>query len=184
MQNFCLDTERTGLMLIDVQEKLWPLVDRAELVLHTMEKAIKGFRILDLPIVVTEQYPQGLGSTVEKLRQCLPDNQQYLAKTHFSGLGDPAIKEQVLAMPVEHWVLIGIEAHVCILQTAKDLLREERQVIIVNDAISSRSLFDFSTAIGELRDVGARISCTETILFELLGDSRVPQFREMSALIK
>jgi nicotinamidase-related amidase len=99
-------------------------------------------------------------------------------------LNDPELNKYLLALPVQQWVLIGIEAHVCVLQTAKDLLRENKQVVVLNDAISSRSIYDFATAIAEMRDCGVRISSAETILFELLKDSKAEEFKQISHLVK
>lgn len=179
-----LTPKNTALLVIDVQEKLIRLVDRSVDVLNNIQKVIKGFQILKIGTVVTEQYPQGLGETVPALKSYLGDQQKYLSKTTFSCLGDAAIKNELLSMPVENWVVIGIEAHVCVLQSAKDLLDAGKNVIVLNDAITSRSIFDYSTAIAELRDAGARITSSETILFELLEDAKNPEFKAISQLIK
>ncbi|SCA63236.1 Isochorismatase domain-containing protein 2A [Chlamydiales bacterium SCGC AG-110-M15] len=176
--------EDSALLLVDVQEKLLPRIDRGSDVTRQMQKVIKGAQALQIPIIVTEQYPQGLGSTVPPLKASLSPNQVYLPKTTFSCMQDTKIAETILSLPVKNWILIGIEAHICILQTARDLLREGKQVIAVNDAMSSRSIFDFSTAVAEMRDCGARITSTETILFELLKDAKHPQFKEVSKLFK
>lgn len=182
--NYTLSRTSTALMVVDVQEKLFDQVERSCEVLNSILNVIQGFQIMHLPIIVTEQYPQGLGSTLDILKQYLGGQQQYLGKTTFSCLGDTEIQKQILAMPATQWVLIGIEAHVCIMQTAKDLLAAGRQVVVLNDAITSRSIYDFSTAIAEMRDCGARISSVETILFELLRDSRAVEFKQISQLIK
>lgn len=182
--NFKLIRERTALLLIDVQEKLFPYVENSCIVMQAMQKAIRGFQILRLPIFATEQYPKGLGTTVAVLKGLLGDPQRYLIKTAFSCLDDEAIKKELLSLPFDQWVVIGIEAHVCVLQTVKDLLQHHKQVVVLNDAISSRSIYDFSTAIAELRDCGARISSTETVLFELLRNSKASEFKEISQLIK
>lgn len=179
-----LKKETTGLLLIDVQDKLFRLVDRSCEVMQTIQKAIKGFKVLNLPIITTEQYPEGLGSTVQTLKPLLGEGQKYYSKTSFSCIGDPNIRELILKTPVTQWVLAGIEAHVCVLQTAKDLVAEGKEVVVLNDAITSRSVYDFSTAIAEMRDCGIRISSTETVLFELLRDSSSAEFKAMSALIK
>lgn len=183
-RNYKLSREKTGLLLIDVQEKLFPYVENSCPVMQTLQKAVRGFQILNLPIYVTEQYPQGLGSTVATLKGVLGQEQQYLVKTTFSCLDDALIKDELLKAPVEQWVVVGIEAHVCVLQTVKDLIENGKQVTVLNDAISSRSIYDFSTAIAELRDCGARISSTETVLFELLRNSKATEFKEISQLIK
>lgn len=179
-----LSKGRTGLLVVDVQEKLISLEDRSVEVLQTIQKVIKGFQILKLPILVTEQYPQGLGSTVAGIKSLLGDSQIYLSKTTFSCLGDDSIKDSIKKMGLNQWVIIGIEAHVCVLQTARDLLEAGYHVVVLNDAITSRSVYDFATAIAEMRDYGIRISSSETILFELLHDSTSPEFKKISQLIK
>lgn len=176
--------ESTGLLVVDVQEKLIHLEDRSVEVLQTIQKVIKGFQILGLPIAVSEQYPAGLGSTVAGIKSLLGSKQKYLTKTTFSCLSDPLVKEEMEKMRVSQWVIIGIEAHVCVLQTARDLVVSGCEVVVLNDAITSRSVYDFSTAIAEMRDCGIRISCCETILFELVHDSLAPEFKKLSQLIK
>lgn len=184
LKNFFLSREKTGLLVVDVQEKLFSHVERPCEVLDVMQKVIKGFQIMHLPIVVTEQYPQGLGSTIQVLKSHLGEQQRYLTKTTFSCLSDQTIRQQILQMPIEQWVLVGIEAHVCVLQTAKELLGAGKQVTVLNDAITSRSIYDFSTAIAEMRDIGVRVTSMETILFELLGDSKAAEFKAISQLVK
>ncbi len=179
-----LHRSKTGLLVVDVQEKLIQLEDRSVEVLQMIQKVIKGFQILKLPIVVTEQYPEGLGSTVAGIKSLLGEKQCYFTKTAFSCLGDSLINEEIQSMGLSQWVVIGIEAHVCVLQTAKDLVSMSFEVVVLNDAITSRSVYDFSTAIAEMRDCGIRISSCETVLFELLEDSKAPEFKKISQLIK
>lgn len=183
-RNYRLERKRTALLIVDVQEKLFPYVENSCHVMQALQKLIRGFQILNLPIYVSEQYPKGLGSTVAILKGVLGEKQQFLAKTAFSCCDDETVKKKLLNDHADQWVIGGIEAHVCILQTAKDLLQQGRQVVVVNDAISSRSVYDYSTAIAELRDCGARISSTETVLFELLRNSQAAEFKEISQLIK
>lgn len=184
MKNFTLTRPQTGLLVIDVQEKLFPYMERSCDVLHGLIQTVKGFQILNVPIYVTEQYPQGLGSTLAPLRELLGPEQIYLDKTCFSCLGDTRLKKDLLHPSINQWVLIGIEAHVCVLQTAKDLLALGKEVTVLNDAISSRSIYDFSTAIAEMRDCGVRISSVETVLFELVRDAKIPEFKAISQLVK
>jgi nicotinamidase-related amidase len=183
-RNRKLNRATTGLLVVDVQEKLFPYVENSCLVMQTLQKVVQGFQILSLPIYVSEQYPKGLGETVATLKGMLGNIPTFLSKTSFSCLDDDLIKKTLLDASVEQWVVIGIEAHVCVLQTVKDLLEQGKQVVVLNDAISSRSIYDFSTAIAEMRDCGARISSSETILFELLRDSKAAEFKEISQLIK
>jgi nicotinamidase-related amidase len=183
-QRYRLDSQKAGLLVIDVQEKLYPHLDRAEMVGSNIIRCIEGFKAIRLPIVVTEQYPSGLGNTIEGLRDALGSEQEYHAKTAFSCMGDSTIRDLLCSGQVTQWVLVGIEAHVCVLQTALDLLEAGRQVVIANDCITSRSIYNFSTAIAEMRDFGARISSLETVLFELVKDSKAPPFRQISELVK
>jgi nicotinamidase-related amidase len=184
MSNFTLLRQTTGLLLIDVQERLFPRVERSCEVMLMLQKVIKGFQILKLPIIVTEQYPKGMGGTIEPLKEILEKEQSYFPKTAFSCFKDLNIKKTLQENFITQWVLAGIEAHVCVLQTAKDLLKAGKEVVVLNDAITSRSIYDFSTAIAEMRDCGARISSTETILFELLNSSEAAEFKEIIDLIK
>jgi len=170
-------------MVVDVQEKLFPLVDHPNEVLEALLKLLKGSQTLEIPIVVTEQYPTGLGGTIPQIKEHLPKEQKYWAKTTFSGMRDQAIDEYVSGLPVEQWILVGIEAHVCIMQTAKDLAMKGKQVVVINDAISSRSIYDFSTAIAEIKE-WARITSAEAALFELIGDASSPEFKASLDLIK
>jgi nicotinamidase-related amidase len=183
-QNFTLSKSACGLLIVDVQEKLFQQVDRACEVMQQIQILVKAFQMMKLPTFCSEQYPQGLGQTVSTLKALLGSSQRYLSKTTFSCLKDPKIKADLLAQPISQWILIGIEAHVCILQSAKDLLSEGKQVTVINDAITSRSVYDFSTAIAEMRDCGVRVTSTETAIFELVKDSQAPEFKQVIELIK
>lgn len=177
MQNcFFLDRTKAGLFVVDVQEKLYPEMEHGCEMLEGMCKLLQGIRALNLPIVVTEQYPARLGSTLKPLLELLPEKQKIFSKTSFSSLREPVIKEMIVKSPVEQWILMGIEAHVCILQTAKDLVLLGKKVVVANDAITSRSIYDYSTAISEMKE-WARVASLETILFELIGDSKTPEFK-------
>lgn len=178
MKNFRLIKEQTALLIIDVQEKLYDHVERSCEMMHSILKMARGAKLLKLPIVATEQYPQGLGHTIAPIKNCLGSDQHYSVKTCFSAA------ESVEKIPAQQWILVGVEAHVCVLQTAKDLLAKGKDVVVLNDAISSRSIYDFSTAIAEMRDTGIRISSVETVLFELLHDAQAAEFKEISKLIK
>lgn len=124
--NFSLERKKAALLVIDVQDKLFHQIERSCEVMLTMQKVIRGFQILNLPILVSEQYPKGLGSTIATLKTIFREDQEYLSKTTFSCLKDPIIKEKIQRFKADQWVVVGIEAHVCVLQTVKDLLHMER----------------------------------------------------------
>jgi nicotinamidase-related amidase len=180
--NFLLEKSKVCLLIIDVQEKLFAQVERPCEVMQGIQKIARAFQIMDLPIIVSEQYPEGLGSTMCGLKKMLGSKPEFVKKTTFSCLATLEIAEKLA--PYDQFVLVGIEAHVCVLQTAKDLLKEGKEVVVLNDAITSRSIYDFSTAISEIRDCGGRISSVETIIFELLHDSKTAEFKQISELIK
>lgn len=181
---FTLDRNKTGLLIVDVQEKVFSAVDRQMDVLHHIQTLIKGLRLLEIPIYVTEQYPQGLGQTVLGIRDLLPPEAVTLTKRTFSCWKDPHIQETLLKSGLTQWIVVGIEAHVCILQTAKDLKKHPFDVVVLNDAVSSRTIYDFSTGISELKEDGIRVSSVETVLFELFETSEDKAFKELSQLIK
>ena len=174
------DPKKTGLLLIDIQENLFPFIERGQEVIHCLSKLVKTAQLLSVPIVCTEQFR--LGPTLPIIQSWgIP---QAIEKSTFSCVRSEAVEKVLKESPVEEWILCGIEAHICILQTAKDLLKMGKKVSIPNDAISSRSIFDFSTAIAELRDVGARITSSEIILFEWIKDSQHPKFKEFLSIVK
>ena len=137
---------------------------------------IEAFKLLNIPIHLSEQYPKGLGHTLEPIKNAL--RCEPFEKTRFSSAN------HILSEPVSSWVLVGIETHVCVLQTAYDLLAAKKQVIIPLDATSSRSQVDYESALDELKSLGARITTCETLLFELLLDAQAVQFKSISKLIK
>lgn len=182
--SYSLDRTKAILLLVDIQEKLFPLVEHPCEMLDKTLILIQGCKTLGLPVMVSEQYPKGLGNTITAISEAIGRDSLKLSKTTFSCLADPSFKKAVEKSDRSQWILAGIEAHVCILQTACSLLQMGNEVIVVNDAISSRSIYDFSTAIAELRDMGARISSTETVLFDLAKDAAIPEFKHLIALIK
>ncbi len=179
-----LDIKNCALMVIDVQEKLFPHLDHECEFLKSLLKMVRGAQILEVPIIATEQYPKGLGITLEPLKNLLGPSQHYFSKTTFSALGDSAVRKHIESMSREQIILTGVEAHICVFQSAYDLLKMGREVIVINDAITSRSIYDFSTAIAEMRDLGARITSVETVLFELLVDAKDRNFKAISQLVQ
>ncbi len=165
-----------GLCVVDVQERLFPKIERYEEILVQIEQAVRAFQILGLPVLATEQYPRGLGRTVEPLRSLIDT---FHEKTAFSAY--EAIQKHGSA---RQWAVVGIEGHVCVLQTALDLVEGGYEVVVPRGAIGSRKHGDCAIASDEMRHSGVRITALESLLFELLGDAKVSEFKEISALIK
>jgi nicotinamidase-related amidase len=174
---------RTALLLVDIQERLWAVMHDRQTVAERITTMIKGCHVLGIPIFVTEQYPKGLGPTIEQLRIVL-GKVDPLIKMTFSCCGSTQLCRELKEKGMEQIILAGIEAHVCVLQTALDLLSGGFQVHLLTDAVSSRQERDKVTALWRLSGEGAVLSTVETALFEMLATAEAPEFKEISKLVK
>jgi len=174
---------QAGLVVVDIQERLLPSIHERERVLQNAIRLAKGARALNLPIFVTEQYPKGIGRTVAGLAGAVPEFAP-LEKTAFSCCGAKNFNSALASRNVRDVVLCGIEAHVCVCQTALDLLDQGLGVFVAADAISSRTPENRQHGIERMRDAGATIVSAEMILFELLEDAGTDQFKKILELIK
>lgn len=178
-----LRVDDTILVVIDVQGKLARLMhDKAEL-FKNLRKMILGAQALDVPILLTEQYPKGMGSTVPEVADLL-EGVNPIAKTSFSCWGEPKFAKAFAALEREQALLVGIETHICVWQTAYDLLEAEYEVHVVTDAVSSRTAENKCVGLENMRDCGAVLTCAETALFELLRVAEGPRFKEILELVK
>ena len=171
----------TGLLVIDVQEKLVPLILDAAALVRNIAFLIDGARLLDVPVQATEQYPRGLGPTVAELAKRLPERPD---KTAFSSCAVPSVVEQFRRSARPKVVLAGIETHVCVLGTALDLLALDFRVYLAVDALGSRYRIDHDTALRRMEQAGAILTTAETCVFEWVGGSSHPQFKAVSALVQ
>lgn len=179
-----LDRNRTALVIVDIQEAFRNVIPEFDRIVSRAKIALRGFQILNLPIIITEQYPKGLGRTVDELLDIIPNDFEFVEKTAFSSCGARPFQEQLRATDVSQVVLCGVETHICVNQTAHDLLTEAFEVHILNDAVGSRHEQDKATAISKMNMNGAVPSCVEMALFELLRDAKHEQFKEIQNLIK
>jgi nicotinamidase-related amidase len=173
----------TAAILIDVQERLFPHIEgfsRLEAKLITL---LQGLQALEIPLIITEQYTRGLGDTIAPLRT-LTDGIPRLEKMTFSCCGEPSIMEALHKTEKKFFLLAGIETHVCVMQTAIDLLAEGKIPVIIEDCVSSRKPEDKRIAIERLRADGAIITGLESLLFELCLVSGTPVFKKISSLVK
>ena len=185
MNKFLLQAEDCAVMVIDIQEKLFAVMDeqfRSMLVRNSCI-LIETARVLDMPIVVTEQYPKGMGGTVPEVGEHIRDLPRY-EKLYFSCYRDPAIRERTDALARKTVIVAGMEAHVCVFQTVIDLLMAGYRVVIAGDAVSSRRSLDREEAIEEMRSAGALIYSTEMIAFMLLEKAGTPQFKRLAPFFK
>ncbi|MCX8057562.1 MAG: hydrolase [Ignavibacteria bacterium] len=178
-----LDRKRTALLMIDVQERILRVMRNHEQLVENINKLIKGFKILNLPIFYTEQYPKGLGPTTELILPNLqPD--EAIQKLTFSCFGAENLFQRFREKKLDQIVVCGIESHVCVMQTVLDLLANGFQVNVPIDAISSRKEMDYNAALMRFSNEGAIITSTESVLFELLEECRSDEFKQISKLVK
>jgi nicotinamidase-related amidase len=175
-----LERDRTTLVVVDVQEAFRKAVRKFDRVAANVGTLVEGAKTLGVPIVVTEQYPRGLGSTVPEVAEHLPEGTQPLDKVCFSATDadgfDLGVRDQVL--------ICGIEAHVCVSQTAHQLLDRGLQVHVARDAVSSRTKENRELGLRKMEDSGAIVTSVEMALFELLGAAGTPEFKTVQALVK
>ena len=173
------------LLVVDIQAKLVPTIHEAGRLIERSAFLIKTAKHLGVPITVTEQYPKGLGPTDHNLMQLCGNDTPVFAKTAFSGLKDDAIRAHVMRDAARSdLIVIGMEAHVCVLQTAMDALKAGLSVFVVADAIGSRSANDPPLATARLRDAGAKIVSAEMMFFEMLERSGTEDFKALSPMLR
>ena len=176
-----LTATAAGLLIVDLQEKLLARMPGAALVVANAERLALGAKALDIPSWATEQYPKGLGPSVATIAALFPER---AAKLTFHALGAPGLLETLRDRGVRHVTLAGIEAHICVAQTALELLRLGFGVQVAADAVASRDPADRDVALRRLRHAGAVVSTTEAILFEWAETAAHPQFKTISALVR
>ena len=188
--------DQSVLLVVDVQERLLPAIDGQEGVLAAAGRMVRAAEILGIPIICTEQYPRGLGPTVEPLRS-LVGAKRTREKVAFSccgaeglldelgGLGRPSLDGARGGEPVEPQVIVaGIEAHVCVQQTVLDLLAAGYRTYVAADAVSSRYPVDRDVALARMRQAGAVVTTTESVMFEWLEVAGTPEFKQVSRIVK
>jgi nicotinamidase-related amidase len=177
-----IQPETAVLLVVDVQDRLRPAIQQAEAVVEACRRMIEAAHVLGVPMLATEQYPQGLGSTCETLRECLGDAPVF-TKVRFSACVEPVIARlSELGRP--HVIAIGIEAHVCVQQTVLDLLRLGYAPYLCADAVGSRRPLDRDTAIERMRQAGAIVTTTESVTFELAGQAATDAFKHILKIVK
>jgi nicotinamidase-related amidase len=175
------------LVVVDVQERLVPAIDK-----ELFARSVKNFKIvieaagtLGLPIFLTEQYPKGLGPTVPDVLKALEGKAyERIEKVSFSCGRDETFLSAIAKTVRRQVILIGMETHVCVYQTSIDLINAGYEVFVLDDAVSSRFLHNYSSGIAALRDAGAMVVSTETAVFQLLKVAATPEFKKISSLLR
>jgi nicotinamidase-related amidase len=179
-----LDGTKSVFVIVDVQEAFRSVIGDFALIASNIARASLGFQILDVPMIVTEQYPAGLGRTAEEILLTLPDGFEPIEKIAFSAFGSPDFRVKLEDLKVEQVILCGLETHVCVNQTAHDLLDQGLSVHLLTDCVGSRFEHDKRSGLKKMRGSGIITSSVEMALFELMRDAKHPKFKETQALIK
>jgi nicotinamidase-related amidase len=174
--------DKVAFALVDIQEKFVPVIHNIETVIDNASKLVRGASILRIPLIVTEQYPKGLGRTVDEIG--LDEGQEIIEKTSFDCFGCDDFTKKLEALQVKSLVILGIEAHVCVLKTALEAAARNYEAHVVADATSSRTEESKILALERLRQSGVFVASTEMILFQLMDRAGTDEFRAISRLVK
>lgn len=178
---FRLKVEDTALLVVDLQEKLLPKIINSDDVARNATFMVKAAKTLGVPVLATEQYPKGLGATVEPLRSLI---EKVWEKQSFSAVREGGVLDFLKSDARIKVVLVGIEAHICVMQTVLDLLNQGFHVFICVDAVSSRYAIDVKIALKRMQQAGAVLVTSETCVYELLETAANPVFKEISVMVQ
>lgn len=187
MDALSLAPATTALLIVDIQERLVSAMPEADArrMLACVELLIETAKCFAMPVVVTEHYPQGLGRTVPSLARALEGAEvRVVEKTIFSAMGPPEVSQTLAARNARSVIVVGMEAHVCLFQTARELVRRGVRTHVPFDAVASRDQACKATALALLGSHGAVVTTTETAVFDLLVDAKSPHFKALSKLVK
>jgi nicotinamidase-related amidase len=183
MEKFFIDKTNTALVIIDIQERLAAVMKVKDIVMENCLHLIELSKTYGVPIILTEQYPKGLGQTVKEIREALPEYKPFI-KTTFSCCDEQTFLNEIKKLNRGTIILAGMETHVCVLQTCISILKNGFNVHVVKDAVSSRTKENWETGIEFMRDAGAVITCTEIVLFQVLKIAGTEEFKAISRRIK
>ena len=178
-----LAPENSLLLIVDVQGRLATLMHERELYLANLKIIIQAAKVMDIPILWTEQIPKKLGATLPEITEHL-SKLKPIIKTCFSCFGNDELVQALAASGRNQILLTGIETHVCIYQSALDLIRLQKEVHVVCDAVSSRISDNKQLGLAKMKDAGAHLTSTETCLFELMKTAEHPKFKQVVSLFK
>ena len=178
-----LTTDNTALIIIDVQEKLFRVMLHKEALAENLQKLIKGAQVLEIPLLLTEQNPAALGPTIPELKNLLPHIQP-ISKLSFSCCGEQKFLNKLSALNCKQLLLAGIEAHICVYQTALELLEKGYDVQVLADCVSSRTEENKKLGLERIKEAGGSVTSVEISLFELMRIAEGVTFKEISKIVK
>ena len=178
-----LNTGNTVLIIVDIQAKLAHLMRKKSMLFDNLQRLIKGMQILGIPIIWVEHCPERLGPTIPEVANLLSDIKP-ISKHSFSCCGSDEFMQEIKKLNRQQVLIAGIETHICIYQTVRDLLNLQYEIQIVADAVSSRTVENFKIGLEKIKDLGAALTSTETALFELLKEVTGERFRKILKIVK
>lgn len=182
MNKFYLNKEDAIVLVIDIQEKLMPAIFEKEELVSKSKILISGAKVLEVPVFVTEQYPKGLGETIGELNTLIEDDPIFEKISYTCCTNE--VMEYLEKTKRKQVIITGVETHICVYQTVRDLLNHGYSVFVASDAVSSRTLANKQNGLELMKDMGAVISNTETLLFDMLKVAGTPEFKAISKLVK
>jgi nicotinamidase-related amidase len=178
-----LKIANTAIVMIDMQTKLWNVMAEKETLLENAQKLVKGMQVLGVPIILTEQNPKGLGPTLPELTQLMPGTTA-IAKFCFSCHENQSFEQAIRQSQRNQILICGIEAHICVYQTALDLIEHGYEVQVIADAVSSRAIRNRDITLTRLKTEGAKLTTVEMLIYELMQTAESPYFKELLKVIK
>jgi nicotinamidase-related amidase len=179
-----LSREGTVLIIFEMQERLLPAVHEHKRVLKNIQNIVRSARILNLPIILTEQYPKGLGQTVPDIHEVLGDDVKTIEKLSFSAFGSGEFRARLKELDAKTLILCGLESHICINQTAHDALQEGFKVHVLADGTSSRTKKNHKAGLKKMQHSGVVITTTEMALYEIMEVAKTDEFNEVLKVLK
>jgi nicotinamidase-related amidase len=178
-----LRRDDTLLAIVDIQTKLLNVMFDKERLISNCSKLIQSAKLLEIPMILTEQYPEGMGPTDSTILKLLPE-MKAVTKMSFSCCGVGDFDQRLKSFGKKQVMVIGIESHICVLQTAHDLLHQGYFIYVPYDAVSSRKEGDYKNAQERMRQAGAVIGSVESAIFEMMKTAEISVFRQISKIIK
>jgi nicotinamidase-related amidase len=178
-----LDKEKTGLLIIDLQEKLMQVMGQRQRVADNIKKLVLLSKLFDFPVILTEQYPKWLGPTLPEVAESLPACQP-ISKLHFNCCDVDAFNHRLDSEDLRNVIVTGVESHICVFQTCVSILERGYRVHVPQDAVDSRTDENWRVGLDLMKQAGAVITSTETVIYQILKKAGTKEFKQMLKVIK
>ena len=184
MNSNLLNTTTSVLLIVDIQEKLLKAQFKQERIVKNASILAAAAKILGIPVIVSEQYPQGLGPTIKEIKENLPENAEFFEKTSFNCCLESGFNDLIEKFNRKQILVCGMESHICVHQTVHSLITAGYETYIIQDAITSRKEAEYKYGLTRMINYGAIPSCTEMAVFELIKCAKHSQFKAVQSLVK